>query len=58
MNVLADDRTVEKRDKTIFEPLQFYTGKDRQLYEVVVFSVDKNKITGYLATPKVVIAAK
>ncbi|MCI0403144.1 MAG: hypothetical protein L0212_06430, partial [Acidobacteria bacterium] len=35
LNVLADDRTVEKKDKTIFEPLQFYTGKDRQLYEVV-----------------------
>ncbi|MGH9557055.1 MAG: hypothetical protein ACRD2Y_14655 [Terriglobales bacterium] len=58
LNVLADDRTVEKKDKTIFEPLQFYTGKERQLYEVVVFSVDKNKINGYLATPKVVVAAK
>lgn len=58
LNVLADDRTVEKKDKTIFEPLQFYTGKDRHLYEVVVFSVDKNKVSGYLATPKVVVAAK
>ncbi len=58
LNVLADDRTVEKKDKTIFEPLQFYTGKDRQLYEVVVFSMAKNQVSGYLATPKVVVAAK
>ena len=58
LNVFADDRKVEKKDKTIFEPMQFYTGKDRHLYEVVVFSVDKNKVSGYLATPKVVIASK
>jgi chromosome segregation ATPase len=58
LNLIADDRRVEKKDKTIFEPLQFYTGRDRQLYEVVVFSVDKNKVSGYLATPKVVVAAK
>jgi len=50
--VLADDKTIEKKDKTINEPLQFYTGRDRMLYEVVVNTVDKNKISGYLATPK------
>lgn len=58
LNVIADDRKVEKKDRTIFEPMQFYTGKDRHLYEVVVFSVNKNQISGYLATPKVVVAAK
>jgi len=51
-NVIADDKTIEKKDKTIGEPLQFYTGRDRLLYEVVVFSASKNSITGYLATPK------
>ena len=40
------------------EPLQFYTGKDRQLYELGVFSVDKDKVTGYLSTPKAAAAAK
>ena len=34
------------------EPLQFYTGRDHLLYEVVVFTADKNNITGYLSTPK------
>jgi hypothetical protein len=52
LNVLADDRTIEKKDKTLGEPLQFYTGRERQLYEVVVFTVEKNKVAGYLSTPK------
>src|SRR6516225_5764297 len=52
LNVIADDKTIEKKDKTIGEPLQFYTGRDRLLYEVVAFSADKNSITGYLSTPK------
>ena len=57
LNVLADDRTIEKKDKTMMEPLQFYTGRDRQLYELVVFTVEKNKVTGYLSTPKSAPAA-
>ncbi len=52
LNVIADDRTIEKKDRTVGEPLQFYTGRDHLLYEVVVFSESKNSITGYLSTPK------
>jgi multidrug efflux pump subunit AcrA (membrane-fusion protein) len=52
INVIADDRTIEKKDRTIGEPLQFYTGRDKLLYEVVVFTAGKDSITGYLATPK------
>jgi multidrug efflux pump subunit AcrA (membrane-fusion protein) len=52
LNVIADDRTIEKKDRTVGEPLQFYTGRDKLLYEVVVFTANKNSITGYLATPK------
>lgn len=52
MNVIADDRTIEKKDRTLYEPMQFYTGRDRMLYEVVVMGVDKDKITGYLSAPK------
>ncbi len=50
--VLADDRTIEKKDRTLFEPMQFYTGRDRMLYEVVVLTAVKNKVSGYLSTPK------
>jgi vacuolar-type H+-ATPase subunit I/STV1 len=52
LNVAADDRTIEKKDRTMLEPLQFYTGRDRMLYELVVFTVDKSRVTGYLSTPK------
>ena len=52
LNVLADDRTIEKKDKTVNEPLQFYTGRDKLLYELVVFNVDKDRVTGYISTPK------
>jgi hypothetical protein len=52
LNVYADDHTIEKKDRTLGEPLQFYTGRDKQLYEIVIFNVGKDDISGYLATPK------
>jgi len=52
LNVSADDKTIEKKDKNQSEPVQFYTGRDHMLYELVVWTVAKNKITGYLSTPK------
>jgi chromosome segregation ATPase len=54
MTVLADDKTIEKRDKTAGEPVQFYVkGTARYSpFEIVVFDVGKNQVTGYLSTPK------
>ncbi|HYA25847.1 MAG TPA: hypothetical protein VEF05_16915 [Terriglobales bacterium] len=52
LNVTADDRMIEKKDRNIAEPIQFYTGRDHMLYELVVWSVDKKQATGYLSTPK------
>jgi len=54
VTVIADDKTIEKKDKTSGEPVQFYVkGSSRMApYEIVVFDVGKNQITGYLATPK------
>jgi predicted nucleic acid-binding Zn-ribbon protein len=54
MTVLADDKSIEKKDKTAGEPVQFYVKGSARLspYEIVVFDVGKNQITGYLATPK------
>jgi hypothetical protein len=52
IGVTADDKTIEKKDKNQSEPVQFYTGRDHMLYELVVWTVDKKKITGYLSTPK------
>ena len=52
MNVIADDSTIEKKDRNKNEPIQFYTGREHMLYELVVWTVEKKKITGYLSTPK------
>jgi len=51
--VYADDKRYEKKDRNLNEPLQFYSGKDPALYEIVVNSISsKNQIAGYLSTPK------
>jgi chromosome segregation ATPase len=55
VDVLADDKLVEKRDKSINEPVQFYTARAHQPYELVVNEVKNDKVTGYLATPKVTV---
>jgi DNA repair exonuclease SbcCD ATPase subunit len=52
LNVTSDDRTIEKKDRNIAEPIQFYSGRDHMLFELVVWTVDKKKATGYLSTPK------
>ena len=56
VDILADDRRVQKKDKTMNEPVQFYTSKSRQAYEVVVNQVKKDEIVGYLSTPKVTVS--
>src|SRR5579859_4248744 len=54
ITVFVDDRSIEKKDKTAGEPVQFYVrgGSRMPPYELVVFEVNKNQITGYLSTPK------
>ena len=52
LEVYADDKKIEKKDRGLNEPVQFYTGKDNLLYELVVNSVDKNQVKGYVSTPK------
>lgn len=58
MEVLADDRLVEKKDKTINEPVRLYVRGNMQPYEIVVNQVTKDRVTGYLAVPKVKIAGR
>lgn len=52
LEVFADDKKIEKKDRSINEPVQFYTGKDNYLYELVVNAIGKNMVSGYIATPK------
>lgn len=53
VEVMADDKLTEKKDKNVNEPVQFYTSKARQPYEMVVNQVAKDLIVGYVSTPKV-----
>jgi chromosome segregation ATPase len=53
LEVYADDKKYDKKDRNVNEPLQFYSGKTPGLYEIVINNIDsKNQVTGYLATPK------
>ena len=53
LDIYADDKVYEKKDRNVNEPMQFYSGKDPALYEIVVNTINsKNQITGYLSTPK------
>jgi hypothetical protein len=58
VEVLADDKLVEKKDKNSNEPVQFYASKARQPYELVVNEVRKDEIVGYLSAPKVQMARR
>jgi len=50
--IQVDDSKLEKKDRTANEPVQFLVGRDKLRYEIVVNFVDKDRIKGYLSTPK------
>ncbi|HXE75793.1 MAG TPA: hypothetical protein VNN18_09180 [Candidatus Xenobia bacterium] len=56
MTLLANDKVVEKKDKTLLEPVQFYLAGTRHLLEIVVYQVEKDRVVGYLSVPKEVAA--
>ncbi len=52
MTLLANDKRIEKKDKTLLEPVQFYLQGTRHMVEIVVFQVEKDRIVGYISVPK------
>ena len=48
----SDDSSITKKDRTANEPVTILVGRDRLRYEFVVNYVDKDRIRGYLSTPK------
>jgi small-conductance mechanosensitive channel len=52
INVLADDNSFEKKDRSVNEPIFFYTGGNRTALELVINKVTKTTATGYLSSPK------
>jgi len=52
INVLADDKSFEKKNRSVNEPIFFYTGGSRQALELVINKVTKSSAAGYLSVPK------
>jgi hypothetical protein len=52
INVLADDKNFEKKNRSVNEPIFFYTGGTRAALELVVNKVSKTTASGYLSVPK------
>lgn len=52
LEIFSDDERLEKRNRDLDEPLQFYSGKPPMLFEVVINAIAKNRVSGYLSTPK------
>jgi Holliday junction resolvase RusA-like endonuclease len=53
LTLIADDKTVEKKDRSVNEPVQFYLSRATQPYELVVNEIRKDMIVGYVSAPKV-----
>ena len=52
INVLADDKTFEKKNRSVNEPIFFYTGGSHAALELVINKVSKTTASGYLSVPK------
>ena len=57
INVLADDKNFEKKNRSVNEPIFFYMNGSRQPLELVINKVSKTTATGYLSVPKTGAAA-
>jgi chromosome segregation ATPase len=58
VNLVVDDMKLEKKNRSINEPIFFYTTGSRQSLELVVNKVEKNKVIGYLSAPKAASVAQ
>lgn len=48
----VDDMNLEKKNRSVNEPIFFYTQGSRSSLELVVNKIGKNRVTGYLSSPK------
>jgi chromosome segregation ATPase len=58
VEVVVDDKLIEKKDRTVNEPIQFLLPRATQPYELVVNEVRKDMIVGYVSAPRVQNARK
>jgi len=50
--LVVDDSRIEKKNLPVDEPIFFHQGNDRRPLELVVNTVGKDKVTGYISVPK------
>jgi hypothetical protein len=50
--LVADDMEVEKKDRTVNEPIFFYLRGSKRFCELVVNKVESRRVAGYISTPK------
>ena len=53
----VDDMRLEKKNKSVNEPIYFYANGSRQPMELVVNKVSDKSVTGYLSAPKAIAAS-
>jgi gas vesicle protein len=58
MTIYSGKHRIEKKNRALDEPVQFYTGKQRVLYELVVNKIARNEVRGYIAAPKAAVGSK
>ena len=52
-----DDMRLEKKNRSVDEPIYFYTQGTRAPLELVVNQIGKDKVVGYVSVPKMQPAA-
>jgi nitrogen fixation protein FixH len=52
VSLIVDDSRIEKKNLPVNEPIFFHQGNDRRPLELVVNTVGKDKVTGYISVPK------
>jgi len=48
----VDDVVLDKKDRSMNEPVIFYVNGSKKAYELVVNTVGTNQVKGYISTPK------
>jgi hypothetical protein len=56
VSLIVDDVRIDKKNLPVNEPVFFHQGNDRRPLELVVNSVGKDKVTGYISIPKAAAA--
>ena len=52
VSLIVDDSRIDKKNLPINEPIFFHQGSERRPLELVVNSIAKDKVTGYISVPK------